>query len=508
MKKSSIAFLILLVMLFTVALQACSEATGDNNSSASAASESSETSLQPEQSEESSSPVDDTPKLELPDDLMFPDEEVTILIRTGDLYQMEFGTEEIDDSALNALLIERTQAVEERLGIKINTIVQQTDAGTYAPNNFNQKVMNAILSGDPGYDLIAFYAYYGVKLGTDQYLYNMWDVPYLNFEKPWWNRDYIEEMTVNNNLYFLVGDACFTSLDFMFTMYFNKDLVARHYPDVNLYDIVDKGDWTMDTYRELIKDTYEERDGDGLKSDGDFFGMYAATAATPLDAMFAAMDCKITEKNSDGIPELIFYNERCINFFDTMYEFLFETPGVQPGHYTGESGALAKEKFEKSESIFCIGTLNYSETLRDANFVYGILPIPKMNKDQEFYHTCCTDGCSILAIPNCIDEERLELIGATMELFAYESYKTVTPNYFTKIVKNGYLDSDDDLRMYDILHDGMTYNFGVSNSCMLNDIQHLVREVLDKRSRDFKSAYDSVAPAAEKALNDLIENYN
>ncbi len=507
MKKTGIAFLILLVMLFTVALQSCGEESGEN-SSASATSKEAEISAPTEQSEESSAPVDDTPKLELPDDLAFPDEEVTILIRGDDIYRMEFGTEEIDDSALNAMLIERTQAVEEKLGIKIKTIVQQTDAGAYMPTNFNQKVMTAILAGAPGYDLIAFYGYYGVNLGTDEYLYNMWDVPYLDFEKPWWNRDYIDEMTVNNNLYFVVGDACFTSLDYMFTMYFNKDLVARHFPDVNLYEIVDNGDWTMDTYRELIKNTYEDRDGDGLKSDGDFFGMYAATASTPLDAMFVGMDCRITEKNSEGIPELVFYNERSINFFDRMYEFLFETPGVQPGHYTTESGSLAKKKFEKAESIFYIGTLHYSETLRNADFIYGILPIPKMNKEQDFYHTCCTDSCSILAIPNCIDEERLELVGATMELFAYESYKTVTPNYFTKIVKNGYLDSDDDLRMYDILHDGLTYNFGIAHSIQLNDIQHLVREVLDERSRDFKSAYDAVAPAAEKSLADLLDSYS
>ena len=508
MKRAGIAFLILFVLLFTVALQACGEESTENSGISSASSGIPETSKQTEQSEEPSAPVDDTPKLGLPDDLMFPDEEVTILIRTGDLYQMEFGTEEIDDSALNAMLIERTQAVEEKLGIKISTIVQQTDAGAYMPTNFNQKVMNAILSGDTGYDLIAFYGYYGVNLGTSQYLYNMWDVPYLDFEKPWWNRDYIEEMTVNNNLYFAVGDACFTSLDYMFTMYFNKDLVARHFPDVNLYEIVGSGDWTMDTYRELIKNTYEDRDGNGIKSDGDFFGMYAATASTPLDAMFVGMDCKITEKNGDGIPELVFYNERSISFFDKMYEFLFETPGVQPGHYTTESGNLAKEKFEKGESVFYIGTLHYSERLRDVDFIYGILPIPKMNKEQDLYRTCCTDSCSILAIPNCIDEERLELIGATLELFAYESYNTVTPNYFTKIVKNGYLDSEDDLLMYDILHDGLTYNFGIAHSIQLNDIQHLVREVLDNRSRDFKSAYDAVAPAAEKSLADLLDDYS
>ena len=505
MKKPILSIIILLCLILSVVLQSCAEEKPEESSSPAASQ--AETSEASEPSEESSSPEEQEPELGLPDELMFPDEEVTILVRNGNLYQMEFGTEEIDSSALNSLLIERTQNVEERLGIKLKTIVQQTDSGVYAPTNFNQKVMNAILSGDPGYDVVAFYAYYGVALGSDEYLYNMWDVPYLDFEKPWWNRDYINEMTVNENLYFLVGDACFTSLDFTFAMYFNKELVARYYPEVDLYGIVKKGDWTIDTFRELIKETYDELDGDGVKSDGDFFGMYSATAATPLDALFVSMGGTITEKNSEGIPELVFYSQRNIDFFDKMYQFLFETNGVQPGHYTGESGALAHEKFQKAETIFDVGTLNYSESLRDVDFIYGLLPLPKMDTEQENYLTCCTDGCSILAIPNCIDEERLELVGATLELLAYESYKTVTPNYFTKIVKNGYLDSDDDLEMYDILHSGLTYNFGISNSIALKDIQHLVREILDNRSHDFKSAYDAVGPAAEDALEKLLESY-
>jgi hypothetical protein len=500
----------LLVLILAVSLTlmpllvSCTdEYKGGNNSSEPSSSSS------PSQTEDSSTESSEADVIEdsVPKSLKFEGETVTILVRDKEIFRMEYGTEEIDDSSLNALLIERTKKVEERLGIKVKTVVQQTDPGTYWPVNFNQKVMNSILSGDPGYDIISFYAYYGVLLGSDDYLLNLYDLPHLDFSKPWWNQDYINEITINNKLYFITGDACLTSTHYTFATFFNKNLVERWYSGINLYEVVDNGKWTIDYLMMLVKDTYDDLDGDGLKSDGDFYGAYIPTASEPLDAFFMGGNLKITTKNFNGLPELSFYNDKSIKFFEKMYDLLFETGGIMAGHYTGESIELAQQKFIDGETVFLVSNLSTSEKLRDVKFTYGILPIPKLEESQDDYYTCAADLYSILSVPACVPTERYELIGATMEIMAAESYKIVTPGYFYKTVKYGYMDDEDDLRMYDIILGGTVYNFGVVHSISIDDVQHLVRTVLDGRSKNFTSAYEAKADAVKEKLDKLLEIY-
>ena len=41
---------------------------------------------------------------------------------------------------------------------------------------------------------------------------NWYDVPYVNFEKPWWSASNIENMTVNNVCLLAVGDCVLSAL--------------------------------------------------------------------------------------------------------------------------------------------------------------------------------------------------------------------------------------------------------------------------------------------------------
>jgi len=443
----------------------------------------------------------------VPDDLDFGGETVTILVREGELYKKEFGVEETDGSILNDSLYLRNSRVEEALNIKIKTLVQTTDAGTYAPFNFNEKVRTAILGGTNDFDVISIYGYYGVALANEGLLKNLVNIPYLDFSKPWWNQDFINEMNINNKLYFVIGDASFSSIYYTFATFYNKDLAKKWYPEVDFYKVVDDGDWTLDYFHQLVKNTYEDKDGSGDKSEGDFFGIGMATASTPLDPLFAAANIPITSKNNEGLPYFTFMSERTIQFFDKMYELLFNNQGVLPGKYTGESIQKMQQKFKNQETIFNIDKLDIVNLLADVDFEYGLLPIPKLDKDQEDYYTCCSDSCSMLCIPITEPSDRLPMVGAMLELLAAESYRTVTPAYFEVIMKYRYLRTNEDARMYDKVLEGVTYNFGVVYSYCLNDIQHIVRDILDQRSKDFVSTYERTIDKAEYNLEQLLEFY-
>ncbi|HOK68961.1 MAG TPA: extracellular solute-binding protein [Bacillota bacterium] len=444
----------------------------------------------------------------VPDDLDFGGETLYVLVRSDDLHVMEFGVEETNGSILNDSLYTRNSRVEEALNIKIKTIIHYPPAGTvWASNDFNEAVRAAILGGTNDFDIIASYAYYGVALANEGLLKNLINVPYLDFSKPWWNQDFISEMTINDKLYFVIGDASFSSIDYTFATFYNKDLAKKWFPEIDFYKVVDDGDWTLDYLNQLVKNIYDDKDGSGDRSNGDFYGIGIATASTPIDALFAGANIPITSKNSEGLPYFTFMSERTIQFFDKMYDLLFNNQGVLPGQYTFDSIDLMEKKFRNQETIFNITKLNTVNTYTDVDFEYGLLPIPKLDKEQEDYYTCAYDASSFLSIPVTEPEDRLEMVGAALELLAAESYRTVTPAYFEVIMKYRYLRTNEDARMYDKVLAGVRFNFGVVYSYNLNNIQHLVREVLNNRSKDFVSAYEARIDAAEYNLEKLIEFY-
>jgi len=445
---------------------------------------------------------------DIPDTLKFDGETVTILIRKSSnlLYGIEFGSEESDGTPLNTVLNERNDAVEQQLGIKIKTLVQETDNGKYAPTNFNDKVRNAIAAGSTNFDIIASNAYYGVSLANDKSYLNLAKVPNINLTKPWWNQDFVNEMTINGNIYCAIGDASFSSIGNTYATFFNKSLVEQKYPGVNLYKTVKNGDWTIDYLKELVKDTYTDN-GDGIRNNEDYYGIGMETAATPLDALFMSCNLTVTTKDSEGMPQLSMYNEKTTTFFSKMYDMIHNTSGVLAGEYTPESNNLMLKKFQEQQSVFLINSLYGAEKLRDVQFDYGILPMPKMDTDQTEYYTGTTDYYSLLSIPSCMDESRLPLIGATLELLAANSYRKVTPAYFEVIMKDKYLMTDENVEMYNLLLENVRYNFGVVNSISLADIQHLVRDVLQKDAGNFTSAYAEKENAAQSALDELLSFY-
>ena len=310
--------------------------------------------------DESTSEYDDYGRLyiedNIPDDLDFDGETVNILVRQGALYELEFWASELNGEILNDAIFERNSEVEEDLNINIVTTILEPDSGKYAPTNFNEKVRTAIETGTAEFDIVASNAYYGVVLGNQGYFLNLYDLNYIDFDKTWWNDDFINEMTINDKLFFAVGDASFTSLDLACATFYNKELLNQ-YGGENLYEKVDSGEWTIDYFSQLVKQIYKDLNGDGTRDDGDFYGIGMATASSPLDALFAGFNLSVTSRDEEGMPILDFYNDQNASFFDKMYEVLFNNNGVLPGQYTNESINLMFEKFQNEETVFVMSII-------------------------------------------------------------------------------------------------------------------------------------------------------
>ena len=242
--------LILSVLMISLVFAACSKTDpGQNESKPASSGESADNSGAAEDSsaeEESEDPFEDG----LPEK-NYGGREFRILQRTE--FKYEFENDEAVPEKVNQLVAERNRKVEDRFGVKIVTVDQMGAWGKH--EDFMSYIRNSMVQEDPGYDIIAGYAAIMPSAVGDDLFRNWHDLDdWINFDKPWWSQDIVNELTVNGRLYLLTGDISMTFWDMMTGMFFNKELASLY--SLDLYSLVRSHDWTFDKMLQICKDTY------------------------------------------------------------------------------------------------------------------------------------------------------------------------------------------------------------------------------------------------------------
>ena len=445
---------------------------------------------------------ENTPDL-LPDDLDFNGAEIRIFHRnsTGgfDDWQYEISVGEEIGEIVNDAIYHRNKNVEERLNVQITSISMAGDWSNR--DRFMRAVRTSVNSGSDDYDLIAGYAYYLPAFAPEGLLYNLKNVPYLNPEAEWWSADCSEQMTIDGKLYYITGDFAITLLRSMNVIFFNKKL-AQDLSIDNLYRIVLDGDFTIDKMSEIIKDTYRDFNGDGNRDRGDMYG-YATSTGNLMNAFPSAFDQPIIKKDPDGIPQLASNTPKMIEIVDKMYNFLHQNENV---FSTPESsGGDVTNMFLENRTLFMGGVVYNSDILRAMESDYGILPMPKWNKEQPAYYTVSADVYSLFCIP--VTCSKIEAVGAVMEALCAESYRKVTPAYYEVALKQKYSRDEETSQMLDIVRAGLKFDFGTVNTANVEGVNAVFRHLMDDKSTDFVSRYESSENTYQTALNKLIEAY-
>ena len=472
-----------LALLMTVA---CFAACGDSE----------ETTLPKAQGQEEESgrnAVKDT----VPTDLKFNGEAVTFFVRDdNEIWKNEIDVEKtINDTLVDAIYY-RNATVDQRLDVSIEQIGQ---AGTFNVSDaWNSTLRNCVLTKSGDYDAAAIYASTGSALAVEGLYYNILDLPHINLDQPWWNDSIVEEVTLFDTLYYLAGDLCISEVSDGNCLFFNKDLFTELYQtqNINLYEIVDNQQWTLDYLHELVSNAWIDENSDGVISDGDTVGFAAKQSMVSdgsMDAWIPAMGISLT-KMVDGYPELTFYDEHTVEAYEKLQFFYNSNPG------TLRSDSLSATKFAIGNQLFQKGTLNSGSNLRDMQDDYGVLPLPKFDAEQDDYHTTFGNGASLIVVlSTCTATDK---VGATIELMGAESYKQVTPAYFEICLQGKYSDEPEDAEMYDRIINSFVYSFGFCYSTKsLEGIGSLFRDL----DADLAQKYASNKIKYETALNDLID---
>lgn len=415
----------------------------------------------------------------------------------ADSFSAEQTGEVIDDA-----IYQRNIDTEQLLNVKL------TYDASLAERDSQSRFTNGVLAGDQNCDIFIHKSgYFGAFFTAGVIL--PWDgVEGLNTDQPWYVKSANETIKIGNKQYALFGDVSKTNITMCWTTAFNKRLIAEYNLE-SPYEIVKRGEWTMDKLMNMTKDIWSDLNGNGKADESDVYGYYTDSFAT-LDSFMVTHGLHATTKDSEGFPITDFYSERLVKSFEKIYQLYWENTGTYVD--TAEPYTYVID-FAEGRAVFSPILLDYyiGQDLRSMNDDYGILPQPKLDDEQENYSTFLLGRTGIAMLPADISDEKLSMIGYVLDALNAYSYKMLRPAIYTTSLTSKGVRDEQSLEMLDLIMESRLYDFSgfteIGGSYPFTPAL-TYRNLLAKKDVNITSYYESNRSKAEnyfEAYKDMID---
>ncbi len=395
----------------------------------------------------------------LPADLDYKNAKVNVLYWL-DVERPEFEVEKITGDIVGDAIYNRNLAIEDRLGVDLVFVGENGNNSNRA--GFVNKVATSFKAGDRSYDLIATYSRSAGMLAIQGYLADLYAIEdsYIDESMPWWPESIVSTMGIGESLYYISGDASTNTLHFMYTIYYNKDLITN----LELTDPTEhvlNHTWTLDTLIEMTSNTYTDLDADGRVSEGDFYGF--TTIYYGCDAFYTGSNLKLIERTEDDDLLKIsddYFSEKTINLVDKLGAWL-----TKGDCYVSRSGAAVSfaVPFVNGNALFCqnrvyLADNMHSSGLNAVEWKYGLVPTPLHDESQEDYITVIGNPFTLYGIMT--DCTYQSMVTAVIECWGSEAYRRTTPALFETNMKYKYSQEEISAKMFDILRTTSSFDQG------------------------------------------------
>lgn len=356
--------------------------------------------------------------------------------------------EELNGDVLNDAIFTRNANVEERFNVKLNL-------QGMAHDDQAQGLKNCVISGNDEYDLFLGGAVASGDLAVQGLFRNMHEFD-IDFSKPWYPSDAINNLTVNGRMYLAASDICLSLAYNTYCYYFNKNLVTD-YGLEDPYTVVSEGRWTIDYVQKNIAEIYVDANGDGQAANDDVYG-FATEKVNSLPAYYYAFEIDTVELTKDGVNILLDKVEKNIDAVEKLRTLLYGSQGTYK--YTGD-GAYGSggDLFVRQQAIFAVSKLGdsagwFRET---CEFDYGIIPYPKYTEEQQNYYTVSGGSINMAAFP--LTAAREDMVATVFASLAAESWKVLIPSYYDVVLKFKGARDEISTKMIDLILDGRNLDF-------------------------------------------------
>ena len=455
------------------------------------------------QDEETSGRNEDPKEVYLDDlpDLDFGGEKINVFYWNTSFLNNELTADGHTGDVVDLAINNRNISVEDRLNVSMNYI-----PGEIAAEIFMSVARDEILSGSTDYDLIAGAYYEAAKSAQMGVFRDMAGSKYIDLSKKYWNNDYIDQLTLRNKQYMLVGDLSLSGVKSAATMTFDVELFEKTFGPIDeFYDLVlsgdgDKGGWTYDLLSDYSRRAYVDLNGNAQRDNGDQYGFEVKHSSSIFDVMTYSSGVSFSHRDDNGDPVIDVKNEKVYDFFSNFYKMFRENMGIRI------SGAEEDDSDTTVRDVFSFGTMQDLVDMRANERDFGVTPYPKYYADDTQYHA--STAPYTFSVPVTVTDDRAEMIGAVLECMASEGGRLCVPAYYEIALKDKYTRDDVSIDMLDIIHDGATTDFISAYSECLGGIGHFVGHLISYEEPNLASWYAAKEGMVNAKLAELLEAYD
>jgi hypothetical protein len=402
----------------------------------------------------------------------------------------EVYAEELNGEIINDAIFNRNLLAEDTLNIVIEPVWGSSVDG------IRSQLHNEVLAASTEYDSVLNRMDF---LGTNMQngdLLNIKNIATINTDDFWWDRNIVDSFTMfGTKLYWISGDLNIFDDFAAEVIFFNKQLCADNGMEFP-YSLVLEGKWTIDRFYEMAKTAERDLNGDGkLVVKDDVVGHCEEN--DHVKHWMYAMGEKAMDIGEDGTLTTRLQEERQIRAVDKLYNIMVE----QAMTYTGSS-----TEFKTGHILFLGTMLGPIGGLRDMEYEFGVIPMPKLDEEQEHYGEYISNGwCTAFGIP--MTNQDPERTGIIMDAICGFSNETLRVALYDILFGAKYVRDAESVEMLDIIFVSKMYDWAVDFSWG-GSFQTLYNGIYNEShtsTNNFVSQTAKVMKLINKALEKLVK---
>ena len=421
----------------------------------------------------------------------FDGEVFSILANATTHGTISYDTEAETGETFNDFIYARNRAVEERYNITIE--LTQDD-------NVDSIARNMVTAGEDTYDMISSWIKNVLVNATGGYFYNLHDIPTIDLQKPWWDAQCSELLTISDRLYVAFSDMNVQPLDLLGGTCVNNELV-KQYDLPSPQEAVYAGTWTMDLAYEMMRRVAGDTNGDGSMGEADTWGYI--TGIGDINALMIAADRHYITLDSNGEMQLNYSSEPVVAAAEKMEKLILDTStSVYLNNHSWGSSV-----FQDNRALFQATTVrSYYHSWRSWDLDITLLPPPKFDETQESYHSMMSNCSMGVSVPATASD--IERTGTIIEALNAYSYNAIDEVYYELTLQDKLARDEDSVRMLDMITEARVVDIAVLNESAWGDVIWAFLNSFEKNgSAQLASLTEKHQKAFEKIRNDIVEAY-
>lgn len=402
--------------------------------------------------------------------------------------------EESDESRLSTEIFRRNNRIENEYDVKItNTFMDLTP--------LTSKYEELVWAGDQDVDVFFARGHEMQNILPKDLCLNLYNLPECDFSMPWWDKNSVEQFSIDNKLYLIESDITLRDKNATACCFFNKQVV-EDYPSVgNIYNLVGEDSWTWDKMIQLSKIVTKDFNGDAKMDEWDQYGLVAFDDLTYI--MLHGGGAKFATKDSDDLPVPGFRNTRTMEVGQAVVNLIYNEEYF---YHLSKRKNPENDIFQDDRALFFADLVYRAAMFNDMKSDFGIMPIPKYNEAQKDYcHSVSIHFCNVMSVPKT--NNNLEKTSVILEALAADSKYTVIPEFYDIYVKVRNTRDEDAQNMLDLIFNSRVYDlgeffqFGGFNMTFLRIWSY-------KAGTNLASIYERYDTRVENAINDFIDIFS